>query len=322
MEKRKAELNKNEGGKPAGSLSEKYGLIEKSLFDEKQYDTVIRIPAGEKLNEPILFERILKAGSQNNVEASYKEAVLIVAEKESSATVVLDLKSADEASHNHSQRVTLYAGENSRLHFVKVQRFNNATLHEDNHEAHTERNAQIQYTLVDLGAQSGKNDYTLHLEGESSRAELKTAYLGDGERKLQMRYTMEHWGRRTDSLIETRGVLKDRSEKDFYGSLDFKRGAKKARGGERETVILLDKGVKSNTIPALFCREEDVEGSHAASAGQIDDNRLFYIMSRGFSEKEAKRLIVEASLSTVLDGLPVNELKKTVETELKRRLEL
>ena len=78
--------------------------------------------------------------------------------------------------------------------------------------------------------------------------------------------------------------------------------------------------IRDSSIPALLCDEDDVEGEHAASAGQIDENRLFYLMSRGLDEREAKKLIIEASFRPVIEKIPLENLRKLISNEVDRRL--
>lgn len=109
-------------------------------------------------------------------------------------------------------------------------------------------------------------------------------------------------------------------QKIFKGTLDFKKGASRSKGIEEEYAILLDKTVKADAIPLLLCEEDDVEGQHAASAGQIDSDKLFYLMSRGLDEKEAKKLIVEASFTPIIDKIPMEYLKEEITKEIHRRI--
>jgi len=131
---------------------------------------------------------------------------------------------------------------------------------------------------------------------------------------------MNHQGRHSSSEIESKGVLKDKAQKVFRGDLYFQKGAGQAKGSEREEVLLLDKTVDSDSIPALFSEEDNVEGEHAVSAGQIDEQRLFYLMSRGMSKAEAKQLMVEAAFNPVFDKIPLNDLKGSVINEVKTRI--
>jgi Fe-S cluster assembly scaffold protein SufB len=149
---------------------------------------------------------------------------------------------------------------------------------------------------------------------------LSSIYFGDGNRIIDLNYLINHIGRRTISNIETKGALKDRAKKVFRGTIDFKLGASRSKGIEEEYALLLDKEVKASSVPLLLCSEDDVEGQHAASAGQIDNEKLFYIMSRGISEKEAKKFIVEASFAPVIDKVPCEDLRDVIRDEIQRRL--
>ena len=88
----------------------------------------------------------------------------------------------------------------------------------------------------------------------------------------------------------------------------------------RELLLLNDK-VKSFAIPILLAGEDDVMGNHAASAGQVDESILFYIMSRGFTEQEAKRMIVEASFRPIVDEIKNEELREFVINSLDTKLQ-
>ena len=114
---------------------------------------------------------------------------------------------------------------------------------------------------------------------------------------------MSHGGKKSFSDIHTLGALSGNSKKSFRGTLDFLHGATASEGAEEDTCLLLDPTVKSVSLPLLLCKEDNVVGNHAASAGQIDHNKLFYIMSRGFSEVEAKHIIVESMIRPIIDRI-------------------
>ena len=91
-------------------------------------------------------------------------------------------------------------------------------------------------------------------------------------------------------------------------------------GREKEVVTLLDEKVKSDSIPALMCSEDDVIGEHAASVGQLDQDKIFYLMSRGLTLEAAKKLVIKASFEEVLSTISDETLKADIETSLDRRL--
>ena len=116
------------------------------------------------------------------------------------------------------------------------------------------------------------------------------------------------------------GALKDRSKKHFKGTIDFKKGSKKAKGNENEFCMLLSDTARSIALPMLLCSEEDVEGNHSSAAGKIDDKEMFYIMSRGFDRAEAMKLLVRAKFNKILKQIRNEELIKEVLKEIDLRL--
>ena len=220
----------------------------------------------------------------------------------------------------HNGLTLVYAKEDAIVNIIKLQRMNDISRSFDSNIAFVEGRGKVNWISVEIGSSISGSNYSTFLEGEVSESNLSSIYLGDGTRKMDLEYSMIHQGPRSISNIESKGVLKDYSKKVFRGNLDFKRGARHSKGAEEEYVILLDPTVKSDSIPALLCEEDDVEGEHAASAGQIDENRLFYLMSRGLSEREAKKLIIEASFRPIIDRIPLEDLRELISLEVERRL--
>jgi len=149
---------------------------------------------------------------------------------------------------------------------------------------------------------------------------IEGPYFLEKEEFFDVLYNVDIYGKLTSTDIKINGIQKDNSKKVFRGTLDFKRGAKASIGSEEEYVTLLDKSVRSKSLPIILCSEENITGNHSASAGQIDDDILFYIMSRGFSMDEAKSLIVKARLVPVIDKLPDEKLRDDLLEQLKNNM--
>ena len=127
-----------------------------------------------------------------------------------------------------------------------------------------------------------------------------------------MNYIAELYGEKTNIDIEVQGALKDTAKKHFKGTIDFKKGCKKATGNENENCMLLSEKAKSIALPMLLCSEEEVEGNHSSSAGKVGNKELFYIMSRGFSKVEAMKLLVRAKFNNILEKIEDEELKAEI----------
>lgn len=286
-------------------------------FSEETFNSgiVLYLPKNTKIDNPIRIE--FNMDNENSVVIDHN---IIVAEAGSEVTIVIDYSSNDKVEAFHNGVTKVYVKENSVINIIKLQRMNDVSSSSDSNIAFVKGRGKVNWISLELGSNTSNSSYTTLLEDEASEGNLHSIYLGDGTCTIDLEYSMIHKGSRSISQIETRGVLMDKAKKVFKGTLDFKRGARHSKGVEKEYVLLLDPTVKSDSIPALLCEEDDVEGEHAVSAGQINKNKLFYLMSRGLSEKEAKKLIVEASFRPIIDKIPFEDLREIITNEIDRRL--
>lgn len=305
-------INENEL-KGTKGIGEKFTSFVLDSFNTGIY---LNIPKNTKIKEPIKIE--FKMDSKNPLVIDKN---IIIAGPASEATIIFDYSTEDSVKGFHNGITKVIGEENSVINIIKIQRINESSLNFDTNSAFVKSHGQVNWISIELGSSISGSNFMSFLEEDSSESSLHSVYLGDGDRKLDLQYTMVHKGIRSLSNIQTRGVLMDKAKKVFRGNLDFRKGAKRANGVEEEYVVLLDPTVKSDSIPALLCEEDDVQGEHAASAGQIDKNKLFYLMSRGLSQREAKKLIVEANFRPIIDKIPYEDIRNTVKSEISRRLD-
>lgn len=292
--------------------------VSKEIHEEvvKNYNSGYYILAKEnaKIKEPIILDYILDSNDSILLDNN-----ILIAEKNSEMTVIIRYFS-EEGNYFHNGLTRLYAKEGAKINLIKVQLLGEQSIHIDSLGAVEEEGASINYTLVELGALNTVTSCKNYLKGIKSEANIDTIYLGDKERKIDINYVVEHSGKATASNVKVNGVLMDSSSKIFRGTLDFKKGASASKGSEEESTILLSSKVKNKSIPLLLCAEDDVEGQHAASTGKIDDDKLFYLMSRGFSEKEAKKIIIEAAFNPIVQNIPLKELTNEISEFIRGRI--
>ena len=177
-------------------------------------------------------------------------------------------------------------------------------------------NANIELTRLELGAAKQYTGCCIGLDGTSSSFAADIGYKESDSQHLDMNYIARHRGRHTTSRMNITGVLRDNAFKIFRGSIDFLSGCSGAKGDEQEEVLLLGDDVVNQTVPLILCAEEDVEGNHGATIGEIDERTLFYLASRGIARKEAEQLIARARIEAVSELLPLPEMRKLVSSYL------
>ena len=244
----------------------------------------------------------------------------VYAKEGSTINLTLDFNGREDDGYtNFLTRV--YGEKNSTINITKVQR-QSSRRHIEHRYTELEENGQINYLIVNIDGQQSLYHYVSDLKGDDSKAEINCIYIGEGQSLTDLYNNIRYFGKRAIGNYQVRGALKDNAKKYFRGTLDFVKGCSGAEGDEEENVILLNDKVKSFAIPILLAGEDDVAGNHAASAGQVDPSILFYIMSRGFSEKEAKKMIVEGSFSSIIDMISSEELRGFIKESLDEKLEM
>ena len=143
------------------------------------------------------------------------------------------------------------------------------------------------------------NEVVTELVGRKAVFEADIGYKLENSDRLDINLIANHHGRKTLSRINARGVLSGDAQKTFKGTIDFKKGADGAKGSENEEVLLMSDSAVNKTVPLILCAEENVEGSHGASIGRIDEKQVFYMQSRGISPDRIYELAAQAKLKQV-----------------------
>ena len=154
------------------------------------------------------------------------------------------------------------------------------------------------------------------LNGTGAGFTAGIGYLGQKRQTIDMNLTVNHWGQKTTCEINASGALKDDAQKIFRGTIDFKNGSAGSTGSEQETVLLLGDDVVNRTVPLILCAEENVEGTHGATIGALDDDTLFYLESRGFDRDAAERLMARAAVERLAHALGDDATAEAVQHEL------
>ena len=277
---------------------------------------LIRIPKGHVEQEPIVL--MLRLDAENPILV---DDIVIEAEEGSSAEVILYYMSEQNTPVRHCGRTRVIARRNAMVKLVKVQMLNSTAAHTDVVGGVAEEGARLDVILAELGAARPLSNCNLTLAGEGGGADLDVLYLGDGERTLDLSCRVEHRGKKTSSRIRAKGILLERSKKVLRDTLDFISGASGSKGREEESVLMLSPEVQNVSVPLLLCGEDDVEGEHAATSGRPDDKILFYLMSRGIGELEAKKLLAQAAFSSTVEKIPDASVRESILTAVRESIE-
>ena len=150
------------------------------------------------------------------------------------------------------------------------------------------------------------------LKGDSSALKADLGYLGQKRQTVDIDLAVDHYGKKTNSQINAAGALKDAAKKIFRGTIDFKTGSSDSVGSEQETVLMLGEDAVNKTVPLILCAEENVEGTHGATIGELDDDTLFYFESRGIDRQTAENILARASIERLARAVGDRELEEKI----------
>lgn len=199
---------------------------------------------------------------------------------------------------NSAVKLNFDIGKNASVKLVQLLNPTEKLRHET--FANCSKGGKFQIMTIMTGNGNIYSDNRTELEGDSSSINVEVAYLGKNSQTIDYNIAVNHWGKDTHSEINAAGALMDSAKKVFRGTIDFKTGSSDSKGSENETVIMLGDDVVNKTVPLILCSEENVEGSHGATIGELDDDTLFYFESRGIGREEAERIMAYAALKRLI----------------------
>lgn len=246
---------------------------------------------------------------------------LVVAEEGSQVSVLdLHLARPEVEEELHFGVTEIIAAADSRVSFGSIQDFPKHTTNYWLQRANVDQNARVDFVVGEMGDGYTVGEFGSSLLGAGSVSTGHAVVLGTGKAHLDLTAKMVHIGKFSESDTSTRGVMLGKADAICRGVTHIQKGASGANGEQTEKLLMLSPKSRADAIPILLIDENDVKCGHAASVGQISEEQLFYLMSRGISKADAKRMIVWGFLDPVLAALPVERVRNAVETILERKM--
>src|SRR5690606_10813113 len=250
-------------------------------------------------------------------KSAYFPRTLIVAEEGSHVGFVEELTSPDFDSPVFScGGVEIIAGNAADVQYVSLQRYGAKVHHLSTQRTIAGRDANLDTLVVNLGGAVARVDLLASLEGPGSRSDMLGLYVGRGDQHFDHSTRQDHKVPHATSDLLYKGALTDKARAVFRGLIKVYPKAQRTDAYQTNRSLILSRKAEAIALPNLEIEADDVRCSHAATVGQLDEEELFYIMSRGISREMAERLVVFGFFGEVLDRLPmpgvVEELRDAI----------
>lgn len=261
------------------------------------------VPAGVELEVPV--HAVFRSGK--DLSAIFPRS-LIVLEEGAAATFIDEYSSAPNAAVNGaSPRVIAHSvveghvGRNARLQYVNLQNWGARTRSHNTQRMHVDRDGSVVSVGVALGGLYNKADIAAELRGGNAYSEMIGVLFGDDRQHFDNHTEHVHVHGNTFSDLDFKVVLEDQARSAYTGLIRIELDAANSEAYQENRNLLLDNECRAESIPELEILNEHVQCTHGATVGPIDEEHVFYLMTRGLTRRAAERAIVEGFFAPALD---------------------
>jgi Fe-S cluster assembly protein SufD len=299
-------------------LEEKYyaGLVEdteENVFSliNKAYQTGgvhISVDKNTKVEKPIHLLHVI-SGDQTIANVRHFLEVKTGAEVE--VITSYHSENAKDAFSNHV--LEGHVGQNARLTINKIQREEKSVFNITNELFIQDKDSNFKINTITTGSLLTRNGLNVLVEGENCYTEMNGAYLGNEKQHLDNHTLIDQMYSNCVSSETYKGVMDDKSVGVFNGKVIVRQDAQKIEAYQSNGNILLSDTATVNSKPELEIYADDVRCSHGSTTGQIDEEAIFYLRSRGISKQNARKLMVAAFIGDVLDKIDNEAVRANVD---------
>ncbi len=275
---------------------------------------VLHVERGVTVDRPIIVD--MQATQPGTVSFPHLNVVL---EPNAEASVIVVLRSPNAERIVVVPRIELSVGDGARLNLVTSQHWGDTTTAVTHQRMVLGRDATGRLGEVGLGAKLGRLDLDVDLVGDGSSSELVGVYFGDREQVLDYRVVVNHHGKNTRSDVFLKGAVEDEAESVFTGLLKIWPDATRTSTFETNRNLVLSDGAKAHSVPNLEILCDDVVCGHGSTVGPLEEEHMYYLMSRGLSKERAERVLIKGFFEEMIQRLPVTGLESPVRAAVTRK---
>ena len=277
--------------------------------------TVVYVPEGVAAED-------VKIRTRMNSRSLFNYTLVVT--EDSASVTILERQSTGEALEGkryYSGVVEAVAGENAHIQYGALQNLSEETYNYQVKRGHAGSYGQVNWIEGNIGTRLTKTSVETRLLGDGSESKIVGAFFGHDDQHFDVGSRVWHEAEHTTADLVTRGVLDDEARSVYEGVQDVGESAWSTSSYQRENTLMLSDESEADASPKLIINNHDTEASHSATVGQVDDEDLLYMVSRGIDEDDATDMLVEGFFVPVLEEVAVDELREDLGELVSERLD-
>lgn len=271
----------------------------------------LEIGKDQEIAEPIMLGR-------RNLGSAEVSRTVVRAKSHSKAVVILE--SQGSALIGEEIEIILEPGAN--LTFIALQEWASDTVHLGRHHAIVGRDASFTSITVSIGGSLVRLLPSVEYDGPGGSAELQGIYFATNGQHLEHRVFVDHNVTNAKSRVNYKGALAGAEARTvWFGDVYIRKNAEGTDTYEMNRNLLLTDGARADSVPNLEIETGEIVGAgHASTTGRFEDEHLFYLMSRGINEADARRLVIRGFFAEVITQIPVESIRERLSTRIDEEL--
>ncbi len=281
--------------------------------------SLITIKDGVKIIKPIQIINLLDKQQEDKQQTDTTTEIILG--ENSFLTMIYCDDTLPKSSMNVNHTIHVRMKPYSTMALYKMENVNNSTSITSNITFDMDNNADLSTFFITLNGGKLANKIRVNFNADNSKADLNGLYLMDGQQSVDTIVDVFHYKNACQSNQLFKGILDDMATANFLGHILVDYDAKDNQAHQKNNNILLTDKAKVSTRPVLEIYNDDVQCSHGATTGQLDEQALYYLRTRGISHKSAQMLLMNAFCQSVLSKSHIEALKEGLSQLVQKRLE-
>ena len=310
-------------------IAEHGDLIQKYLFKavDPHFDRFAALHAAMWTNSVFLYvprnvtlDKPVHISSQVTDGGSDMRHTLIVLEEGAEATVLAESNCAPEANAMHCGAIELFVGNRANLRYVNLQDWGQKVWHFAHQKGIVGQDSNLQWTVGALGSRLAKVNQHVALRGKRANVQVNGAIFTENKQHLSYHTLQHHEKSDCTSDFLYKSALQDVSRTVWRGMIKVDQEAQQTDGYQRNDNLLLSEKARADSIPGLEIEADDVRCTHGSTSGRVDEELIFYAQCRGYTRKEAVRLVVTGFFQQVFDRIAIESVRDALALAIARRV--
>ena len=297
------ELVQEHLGRYAGVDDDGFTALNTAFLEDGAF---INVPDGQSTSSVLNLVFITTGRAQPRV--SYPRTLLVVG-RNSRTTVVESYIGLCQDPYFTDAVTEIVAQEGARIEHYRLLMESDQAYHVGSCRIYQAQDSEYESASFAMGAAMGRNDFQVLLDAPGASCSLNGLYLTTGNQHLDNMISIDHAKPHTTSRLLYKGILDGKSRAVFGGTVLVRKDAQKADARQTDKNLLLSEDAEVDSKPSLFIYADDVQCSHGATAGHMDENTLFYMRSRGLDLETASRMLIQAFAGEIIETVRLEPLR-------------